>query len=205
MYQSPILLALCGGTDSPHKGPVLRKAFISHGVIRFNSKALKICIPHYSGQRHNERDGVTNHRRLDCLLHRLFRHRSKKISKFRFTGLSDGNPSVTVGFASQRASNAENVSIWRRHHVISTTAAGDIEKVEDVELQWQDASSVDYTHFYRDEPRPSKYDDQCVTLDTEHGMWITEECSLSRGFVCRVNKGTVKCGNRITLLQVSSL
>ena len=78
------------------------------------------------------------------------------------------------------------------------TAAGDIEKVEDVELQWQDASSVDYTHFYRDEPRPSKYDDQCVTLDTEHGMWITEECSLSRGFVCRVNKGTVKCGHRIT-------
>ena len=78
------------------------------------------------------------------------------------------------------------------------TAAGDLEKVGDVELQWQDASSVDYTHFYRDEPRLSKYDDQCVTLDTEHGMWITEECSLSRGFVCRVNKGTVWFGITIT-------
>ena len=32
--------------------------------------------PAYSWQwRHNERDGVSNHRRLDCLLNRLFRQR----------------------------------------------------------------------------------------------------------------------------------
>ena len=30
--------------------------------------------------RHNERDGVSNHRGLDCLLNRLFRPRSKKTS-----------------------------------------------------------------------------------------------------------------------------
>ena len=30
--------------------------------------------------RHNERNGVSNHRRIDCLLKRLFRWRSKKIS-----------------------------------------------------------------------------------------------------------------------------
>ena len=39
--------------------------------------------------RHNERDGVSSHRRLDCLLNRLFRHRST--SKLRVTGLCAGN------------------------------------------------------------------------------------------------------------------
>ena len=46
--------------------------------------------------RYNERDGVSNHRPLDCLLNRLFRCRSKKTSKLRVTGLSEGNPPVTM-------------------------------------------------------------------------------------------------------------
>ena len=37
--------------------------------------------------RHNGADGVTNHWRLDCLLGRLFRRRSKKTSKLRVTVL----------------------------------------------------------------------------------------------------------------------
>ena len=41
--------------------------------------------------RHNERDGVSNHQRLDGLLNRLFRRRSKKTSKLRVTGLCEGN------------------------------------------------------------------------------------------------------------------
>ena len=45
--------------------------------------------------RHNERNGVSNRRRLDCLLNSLFRRRSKKHQ----------SP------ASQKVSNAENVSI----------------------------------------------------------------------------------------------
>ena len=65
--------------------------------------------------RHNERDDVSNHRRLYCLFNRLFRHRSKKTSKLCVTGLCEGNPPVTGGFPSQRASNAENVSIWWCH------------------------------------------------------------------------------------------
>ena len=32
--------------------------------------------------RHNQRDGVSNHQRIDCLPKRLFRRRSKKTSKF---------------------------------------------------------------------------------------------------------------------------
>ena len=61
--------------------------------------------------RHNERDGVSNYRRIDCLLNRLFGCRSKKTSKLRVTGLWEGNLRVTVGFPSQMFSNAENVSI----------------------------------------------------------------------------------------------
>ena len=48
--------------------------------------------------RHNERDGVSNHRRYDSLLNRLFRHRSKKTPKLRITGLCEGNSPVTDDF-----------------------------------------------------------------------------------------------------------
>ena len=44
------------------------------------------------------------------------RRRSKKTSKPRVTGLSAGNSPETGEFPTQRASNAENVSIWWRHH-----------------------------------------------------------------------------------------
>ena len=70
--------------------------------------------------RHNEHDCVSNHRHLDCSLDRLFRRRSKKTSKFCATGLCEGNSPVTGEFLSQRTSNAENVSIWWRHHGISS-------------------------------------------------------------------------------------
>ena len=65
--------------------------------------------------RHYERHGVSNHQRLDCLLRSLFRHRSKKTSKLRVTGLCEGNSSVTGEVPIARASNAENVSIRWRH------------------------------------------------------------------------------------------
>ena len=65
---------------------------------------------------HNERDGVSNHQPYDCLLGRLFRHRSKKTSKLRLTGLCEGDSPVTDEFPAQRASNVENISIWWRHH-----------------------------------------------------------------------------------------
>ena len=56
--------------------------------------------------RHNGRNGVSNHQPHDCLLKRLFKRRSKEISKLRVTGLCAGNSPVT----------AENVSIRWRHH-----------------------------------------------------------------------------------------
>ena len=65
---------------------------------------------------HNGRDSVSNHQPHDCLLNRLFRHRSTKISKVRVTGLCVGNSPGTGEFPAQMASYAENVSIWWRHH-----------------------------------------------------------------------------------------
>ena len=79
--------------------------------------------------RHNERDDVSNYRRLDCVLNRLFRLRSQKTSKLRVTGLCEGNLPVTGEFPTQRASNAENVSIWWRHHVAALL------------LRWQQAAA----------------------------------------------------------------
>ena len=73
--------------------------------------------------RHDGRDGVTNHQPHDCLLKRLFRRRSKKTSKLRVTGLCEGNSPVTGEFPAQRASNAENVSIWWRHHGVGSKSA----------------------------------------------------------------------------------
>ena len=68
--------------------------------------------------RHNDHDCVSNHQPHGCLLKRLFRHRSKKTSKLRDTGLCVGNSPGTGEFPAQMASNAENVSIWWRHHAI---------------------------------------------------------------------------------------
>ena len=54
----------------------------------------------------------------DCLLNRLFKRRSRKTSKLRATGLCAGNSQVTGEFPAQMASNAENFSIWWRHHAL---------------------------------------------------------------------------------------
>ena len=40
----------------------------------------------------------------------------KNPSKLRVTALCEWNSSVTGEFPAQRASNADNVSIWWRHH-----------------------------------------------------------------------------------------
>ena len=47
------------------------------------------------------------------------RRRSKKTSTLLVTGLCEGNSPVTGEFPTQRASNAENVSLWWRHHDIN--------------------------------------------------------------------------------------
>ena len=95
-------------------------------IVRVTALVINVDAEAYvskwrSGQsslrwRHNERDGVSNHQPHHCLLDRLFGCRSKKTSKLRVTGLCAGNSPGTGEFPAQMASNAENVSIWWRHH-----------------------------------------------------------------------------------------
>ena len=83
-----------------------------HNEISYTGKMIFITLQ----WRHNGRECVWNHQPRDCLLSRLFRRRSKKLSKLRVTGLCVVNSPLTSEFPAQRASNAENVFIWWRHH-----------------------------------------------------------------------------------------
>ena len=83
-----------------------------------NSENVSVSWHHFRvfRWRHNGCDGVSNHQPHDCLLNSLFGRRSKKTLKFRVTGLYVGNSPRTGEFPAQMANNAENVSIWWRHH-----------------------------------------------------------------------------------------
>ena len=66
-------------------------------VLWFTSVFTLCCVLWFGiilQWRHNERNGASHHRRLDCLLNRLFGRRSKKTSKLRVTGFCEGNPPV---------------------------------------------------------------------------------------------------------------
>ena len=71
-----------------------------YGFIHDNAVIKSMIAPHQS------------------LFSRLFRRRSNKTSKLRVTGLCVGNSPGTGELPAQMASNAENISIWWRHHVI---------------------------------------------------------------------------------------
>ena len=86
--------------------------------VRPNSN-YKVVYAHLSWSlqcRHTGHNSVSNHQPHDCFLNRSFRHRSKKTSKLRVTGLCAGNSPEAGEFPAHMASNAENVSIWWRHH-----------------------------------------------------------------------------------------
>ena len=104
---------------------VVTKAFIWYLSSESRNWGCPRLIRFIKSQwRHNGHDGVSNHQTHDCLLNRLFRRRSIKTSKLRVIGLSAGNSPVTGEFPAQKASNAEDVSIWWRHHDSTKTCTG---------------------------------------------------------------------------------
>ena len=88
--------------------------------VRVSRLKIKIIIT----VTYNGHDSVSNHQPHHCLLNRLFGCRSKKTSNLRVTGLCAGNSPGTVEFPAKMASNAENVSIWWRHHVADCPRSG---------------------------------------------------------------------------------
>ena len=86
----------------------------------FCNAFLAICLRISLRWHHNGLDSISNHQPHDCLLNLSFGRRSNKTSKLRVTGLCVGNSPMTGEFPAQMASNAENVSIWWRHHVLAS-------------------------------------------------------------------------------------
>ena len=134
--------------------------------------------------RHYGRDGVSNHQPLHCLLNRLFRHRTKKTAKVRVTGLCEGNSPVnnspvTGEFPTQRASNAENVSIWWHHHVF-------------------DYFSIPGTHFTKGlwAHHPNLQNKSCCShLENEDLIW-------SKFSICHDSSAVVPCAKFMTWLDL---
>ena len=118
--------------------------------------------------RYNERDGISNHRHLDCLLNRLFRHRSKETSKLRITGLYEGNPLVTGRFHSQRASNAENVFIWWYHHDMRKRDRFKLWHTREMRIVFDDASGIKIIYCLM-----GPWDSQVMILLR---FWIPDAC-----------------------------
>ena len=107
-------IVLCPRSGEPYTDPWVVPCVVSLGKHK-NIFAFFIIARQW---RHNGRDGVSNHQHSDCILNPSCRPRSKKTSKLRVTGLCVGNSPVTGEFSAQMASNAGNVSIGWRHHVI---------------------------------------------------------------------------------------
>ena len=104
----------------------------------FSNFVFRFCLVHPLCKHYCDviiSDGDSNHRRLDCLLNRLFRRRSKKTSKPSVTALCEGNPPVTGGFPSQRSGDAEDVSIWWRHPVLGRMSSRARKRSELLKLQ----------------------------------------------------------------------
>ena len=69
--------------------------------------------------RHNQRHGVSSYLQcIECLHNSFSGADQRNTSKLCVTGLCEVNSPVTGEFPAQRASEAENVTIWLRHHVV---------------------------------------------------------------------------------------
>ena len=84
--------------------------------------------------RHNERDGVSNNWHHDCLFSYLFRHRQKKKHQSSPSLAYLRNSPVTGHIPAQRASNAENISIWWHHHSVRKQIHWCLAHIRDIPL-----------------------------------------------------------------------
>ena len=109
--------------DELSRHPLLLRAKFVGDFLSIHTHSRYTC--HTLQWRHNQRNGVINHRHHGCLIDRLFRHRSKKTLKHRVTGLC--NSPVTGVFPMQMVSNAGKCFhlitsswLWSRNHVSVT-------------------------------------------------------------------------------------
>ena len=70
-----------------------------------------------------------------------------------------------------------------------TLVVPDLSDNKEIENRWDNDNynHPPYLNYYPGEPVVAGNDVVCVAMDTEHGLWVTEECILPKGFVCKVN------------------
>ena len=66
---------------------------------------------------------ISHHRQIDSLLNRLFTIKNKKTPKPDISGPCEGSLSITNGFSSQGAKNAESLATSWHHHFAAAVAA----------------------------------------------------------------------------------
>ena len=101
--------------NSPHKGQwrgALMFSLISVWINGLVNNREAGDLRRYSVHYDVTVMGVWNHRHLHCFIPPFVEVQIKE----NITGFCEGNPPVTVGFRSQRASNTETASIWLRPH-----------------------------------------------------------------------------------------
>ena len=149
----------------------LRKIWPSYNSITLY---MFVCL-----WRHNDHDCVSNHQPRGCLLNRLFRRRSKKTSKLRVTGLCAGNSPGTGEFPAQMASNAENVSIWWRHHGYSFC-------LQHNTLPTPTATIVGYNHYSIEWIINQVHPDPFYGKDKD-AVYAVRWQSIYQSFICTVH------------------
>ena len=130
--------------------------FQNHGLTQWNLNTLEWS--------HNGRDSVSNHQPRDCLYNRLSRRISTKASKIRVTGLCAGNSPGTGEFPAQRASNAENVFIWWRHHE-------KYNNLQFIEVVCKLATFLSQCIYYRSREEPETFQVNTMSANAQtHGI-----------------------------------
>ena len=98
---------------------IFRKVRVMHVLISESCGSTRDAFrlmwrPDFTQWRNNGRDGFSNHQRLDCLLtvcSAADQRKHQSSASLTFVRESTGDRCIP----SQRASNVESVSIWRRH------------------------------------------------------------------------------------------
>ena len=140
--------------------------------------------------RHNEHDGVSNHRHLHCLFSCWFRRRSKKTSKLRVTGLCASNPLVTGEFPAQMAIKVENVSIWWYHHAYHWTC-----KMLRFRIDWNERMPKEHVLFVLVFMYKIKYTSGIWSQYIKFSIWYTSGIwsQYIKFSILYISKFCIKC------------
>ena len=114
-YQSSASLAFVRGihrapVNSPHKWPVTRRMFPFDDVIMTVITTVIIFVLIITKHAYHNQQLKPRIVTIPCMSALVV------LECHSVSGLCEGNSPVTGEFPAQRASNAENVSIWWRHH-----------------------------------------------------------------------------------------